>query len=107
MASPRDRIQALGLNLFLAGRAEAEGRRLNAIQRVVDQMEHAPIVVALVEEEFLGVGIRGLIGNILSAFFVRFSSILFGFRYQAQQLCLFGKQTLPENFSLSLVHALP
>src|SRR5579859_4540775 len=84
MAGPRDRFQALGLNLFLAGRAKTIGRSLNALQRVVDQMENAPIVVALVEEEFLGVGICGLIGYILGRFFVRLSAILLGFCNQAQ-----------------------
>src|SRR6266404_6760414 len=107
MASPGDRVKAFGLDFLLAGDTEAIGRSLDSFERLVYQVEDSPIVVALMKEKLFGVGIRGLVGNILGGLFVRFSSVLLGFRYQVQQLCLFCQQSLLESFSLSLVHALP
>jgi hypothetical protein len=70
VARPRHGFEALGVDLFAAGDAFSEAAFANARERAFDQVEQLPVVVALAEKEFLGVGTGGSIGDVLGGLFV-------------------------------------
>src|SRR5581483_5269090 len=90
VTGPRYSLQALLLDLFLAGYTKAIGPVLHAFERFVDKLQEPPVFVALVEEELLRVGIGSLIRNVLCRFFVSLPAVLFRLGYQTKQLFLLG-----------------
>ena len=104
---PRNRFQAFYLNLSLAGHTQAVGAILDACQGFVDQLQDTPVLIALVEKELLGVGVGGLVGNILGRFFVRFTPVALGLRHHPQQLLLRSDEALLVVFRFLLVHVQP
>src|ERR1700686_4939282 len=88
VACPGHRFQALGVDLLAAVDALAEAALADAQQRLFHHLQQLPLVVALGEEKFLGVGAGSTIGNVLRGVFVRRATILLGARYRAAQLLL-------------------
>jgi hypothetical protein len=84
MACPRHCFQAFYLDFSLAGHTEAVGAIFEAFQGFVDHLQETPVLIALVEKEFLGIGVGGLVGDILSGFFVRLTPVALGLRHQSQ-----------------------
>ena len=107
VASPRDGLQAPALDFLLTGRAEPVRAVLEALQRLLHKLKNATVIVALVKEEFLRVSIRGLVGNVLGAFLVRFAPILIGFGDLVHQLFLLCQQPLSVYLGFLLVHSAP
>ena len=78
-----------------------------AIQRFLDQLQNAPVIIALVKQEFLGVGIGRLVGDILRDFLVRLATVLLGLGNQPLKFFLFLNQLLPIRFDFLLIHDPP
>src|SRR5882762_10829718 len=97
-------FQALSIDLFTAGDALAEGGCTDAIERALDHSQELAFVVALVEEELLGVGVGGLVGDVLRVLAVGGAAILLGARDYLAQLLLPLFEPLLERLQLLLVH---
>ena len=65
VAGPGHGVQALGVDLGAAGDALPEGAFADAVQRALHQLQELALAVALVEEELLGIGVGGLVGDVL------------------------------------------
>jgi hypothetical protein len=107
VTGPGNSLQALLLDLLLAGYTKAIGPGLHAFERFVDKLQEPPIFVALVEEELLCVGIGSLIRNVLCRFFVSLPAVLFRLDYQAKQLFLLGLEALLVKLNFLPVHDQP
>src|SRR5208337_169966 len=84
MARPRNRFQAFHLDLSLTGHTETVSAILETFQGFVDHLQETPVLITLVEKELLGVGVGGLVGDILSRFSVRFTPVALGLRHLSQ-----------------------
>src|ERR1700730_315831 len=76
VARPRHRVQPLGIDFLLTGNALAERTLAHPFQSLLHLRQQLPFVVALVEEKFLGIGTRGLVGNILRGVLIGIASAL-------------------------------
>ena len=91
----------------MAGHALAVGAIIEPRQSFFDQLQQPAVVIALVEEKFLGVRIGRLVGDILSGFPVGLAAILLGLGDQLQEPILFGQKFLPVKLGFLLIHSLP
>src|SRR6185295_4530286 len=64
-ARPRHGLEPLEVHVVLAGGADAEAARLDAHDRLVHLLQHVALGVGQAEQEFLGVGVRGFVGDVL------------------------------------------
>ena len=101
---PRHRFQALGIDVLAAGDALAEGAFANARQSPVYHLQELPVVVALMEEEFLGIGARGTIGDVLRRVLIRRAPVLLCTGDHAAQLLLPRLQSFLELIQSLLFH---
>ena len=97
MPGPGHGFEALGVNLFSAGRALSKAAFADPRQSPIDHIEQLSVVVALAEEEFLVVGTRGAIGNILRSLFVGGAPILLVPNYHMAQFIAPGFQPFSER----------
>src|SRR2546429_6437134 len=66
MSRPRHCLQALGVYFLAAGDTFPKVALTNSIERALDHLQELTVIVALVEEKFLGIGARGAVGDIRS-----------------------------------------
>jgi hypothetical protein len=78
MARPRNGFQAFLLKFLFALDARSVCICLDAFQRFVDQRQHGPVGISLPEQEFLGVGVRGLIRKIHRRIVIRGPAFFLG-----------------------------
>lgn len=76
MAGPGYGLQALGIDLGAAGYALTEAALTDTLQRAIHHLQQLAIVVALMEEEFLVIGVGSPIGDVLCGFHVGVAAIL-------------------------------
>src|SRR5271169_5313463 len=81
-------LQALGIDLFAAVDALAEAAFADARQRFLHHLQKLPLVVALAEEKFFGVGTGGAIGDILRRVFVGGAAVGLSARHRTPQILL-------------------
>ena len=67
VARPGNGLEPLVLHFLLARDAQAVFTALDSDERVLNQLEDAPVVIALMKEKFLGIGIGGLVGDIVKS----------------------------------------
>src|ERR1700735_5379993 len=101
---PRHRLQPLGVDFLAAVDALSEAAFANADQRLFHHLQKLPLVVALAEQKFLGVGAGSAVGNILGRILVRRAPVFLRAVYSAAQILLPRLQPLLETFQLFLVH---
>src|SRR5437870_13798655 len=65
MSRPRHCLQALGVYFLAAGDTFPKVALTNSIERALDHLQEWTVIVALVEEKFLGIGARGAVGDFL------------------------------------------
>src|SRR6185369_12181746 len=65
VTSPRNRFQALGIDLVSAVNALSEGSLAYSIERALHHLQRLSLVAALVEEKFFRVGTGRAIGDVL------------------------------------------
>src|SRR5580692_5606638 len=87
---PRNGFQALGIDFFSAMDAFAETAFADAGESFVDHLQRLPVVIALAEQEFLGVRTGRAVGDVLRGVFVRGTAIGLGAVHGAAQLLLPG-----------------
>jgi hypothetical protein len=104
---PGNRLQPFLLDLFLTGDTASVIAILDAGERFFDKLENAAMVVTLMEEEFLGVRIGGLVGDVLGDFFIDLPPVLLRLGDKPQQLFLLTQQAFPVVLDFLFVHALP
>src|SRR5580698_9067018 len=104
VARPRHGLQPLGVDFLAAVDALAEAAFANAHQRLLHHLQKLPLVVALAEQKFLGVGAGGAVGNVLGRILVRRAPVLLRAVHGAAQILLPRLQPLLETFQLFLVH---
>src|ERR1039458_8288391 len=107
MARPGNGFQALGIDLRLAGNTLAKSAFPNAVQRRAHHLQELALGVALVEQEFLVVGISGAVGDVLGRFHIGLTAVLRGPSHSLPQLALAVLQSFLENFQLLLIHRYP
>src|SRR5580658_5736918 len=90
VARPGHSLQTLGIDLFAAMDALAEAAFADARQSLIHHLQQLPLVVALAEKKFLGVGTGGAIGNVLGRVFVGGASVCLGAGDRAAQVLLPG-----------------
>src|SRR5580693_7287668 len=95
---PWHRFQSLGVDLFPAVDALAKAAFANPRQRLLDHLQQLPLVVALAEQKFFGVGTGGAVGNILRRVFVGGAAVGLRARHRAAQILLPRLQPLLECF---------
>ena len=76
VARPRNSFEPLDLHFFLACHAMPVTAFLDAPDGLFHELQDATIVIALVEEEFLGVGIRRLVSDVLSDFLINVPAVM-------------------------------
>ena len=104
MARPGHGFQALLLKFLFAFDAGAVRAGLDAPQRFVDQGQHGTVDVGLAEEEFLGVGIRGLVRKIHRRIVVRRPAFFLGPGDGLDELLAPGLQFLSVVIQTLLIH---
>src|SRR5690349_23704292 len=104
MPRPGHRLQALGVYFLAAGDALPKVTLANAIMRPLDHLQELTVIVALVEEKFLGIGARGAVGDILCRILIYGPPVLLRARDHAPQVMLTAFQPLPEIVQLLLFH---
>ena len=101
---PGNSLEPLGINLAAAGDTLPEVPLPNSFQSSIDHVQQLPIIVTLGEEELLGVGICGAVGDILCSLGIGYAAIFFRTRHRTTQLLLPGFQLFPKLFELLLFH---
>src|SRR5256885_6894585 len=101
---PRHSLQAFGVDFIPAGDTFPEVALTDALQSPIDHVQELPVIVALREQELLGIGICGAIGDILSSLSIGYAAIFFRPGYRTAQLLLPGFQLFPKLFELLLFH---
>src|SRR3989338_7110320 len=104
VAGPGNGFEALLLDFFLAGGAEAEAAVLHPPQGLLHQCEDVALVVRLAEEELLGVGVGGLVGDVLGGV-VSGPAFFLGDGHQALELLALGVQLFLVVLQAFLIHA--
>src|SRR5207253_5127981 len=102
--SPGHSLQALGIDFLAAADALAEAALTDAIQRALHHLEQLPIIITLVKEEFLVIGVGGLVSDILGRILIGGAAILFRPRNHSTQFLLARLQPFFECLDLLLVH---
>src|SRR5437763_1204739 len=105
VARPRDRVEALGVDLRPAGNALAEDAFAQAAERALHHLEELAVVVGLVEEELFVIGAGGAVGDVLRAIEVGGPAVLLRARDGAAQRLLPLLQLLAEVLQPLLFHA--
>ncbi len=95
---PGHSLQPLGIDLFAALNALAKAAFTDAHQRSLDHLQQLPLVIALAEKKFFGVGTGGAIGNILRRVFIGRAAVGLRARHRAAQILLPRFQPLLECF---------
>ena len=103
MAGPGHGLQAFLLHLTAAMGTFTKVAFVHALQRFFHQLQNEPLVVALAEEELLGLGVGSLVGGILRGLLIGGPAVLFDARNNAAQLLLFLLQALAERLQALLV----
>src|SRR6185437_9931171 len=103
-ARPRHRIQPLEVQFLPARRAFPKTAFANPRKRVDHQLQLGAVGVALVEQKLLGIGVGGLVGDVLGGFFVGTAPVLLVARHRLHQLLLLVQQLLLELFELFALH---
>ena len=80
---------------------------VDADEGLVHELEHVALGVREAEEELLGVGVRGLVRDVLRAVLVGFLAVGLVLLVGLQDLLLLLEQLLPEALDLLLFHAAP
>src|SRR5271154_1365767 len=101
----RHSFQALLLQLLMAGATFAKFFVLDSRQRSFDERKQPAIIVRLAEEEFLGVGIGSLVGEIYRGVFVSLAAFLFGARDGFQKFVAARLQFLFVVVESFLIHS--
>src|SRR4029079_18630791 len=101
---PRHRLQALAVHLVLAHDADAEAMVLDADEGLVDELQQVALRVGQAEEEFLGVRVRRLVGDVLRALLVGLLAVGLVLLVRLQDLLLLLDQLLPEGLQLLVFH---
>lgn len=104
---PGHSLQPFLLDFLLALHALSVRAVFHALQRLIHELQHPAILVALVEQKLFGVRVRGLVGDVLCGLFVGLAPIFFRIGHQSQQLLLFGQKAPLVVFNFLLIHALP
>src|SRR5437016_2193140 len=104
MSRPRHCLQARGVYFLAAGDTFPKVALTNSIERALDHLQELTVIVALVEEKFLGIGARGAVGDILCRILIYGTAILLRTRNHAPQILLLRYQPLPEIIQLLLFH---
>src|SRR5271157_770844 len=107
VARPRHRFEALRLDFLLASHAEAVRPVSDTIERVVDELEDAPIVAALEEQKLLGVCVEGLVCRILGSLLIGLAAFLLRLHHLPLQFVLLGQKPLPVSLHFLFVHEVP
>ena len=95
---PRHRFQALRVDLFPARDALPKVAFADAVQRPFHHLQELPLVVALVEQEFLVIRAGRPICDVLGRVLVNGAPILLGSRNVSAKFLLPGFQSLFELF---------
>src|SRR6185436_2596577 len=101
---PGHGLQALAVHLVFADDAHAEAPALHAVERLVDELEHVALVVRQAEEELLGVGVAGLVRDVLRPVLVGLLAVGLVLVVGLEDLLLLEDQLLPERLELFLFH---
>ena len=72
---PRHGFQALGVDFFAAVDTFAEAAFADPCQGSIHHLQQLPLVVALAEQKFLGIGTGSAVGDVLRSVFIRGTSI--------------------------------
>jgi hypothetical protein len=96
MASPRHSLKPFRVDLFATVATLAETAFPDSRQRPIHHLQKLPLVVALAEQKFLGVGTGRPVGNILRCVLVSGAAIGLRSRDCAAQLLLPRFQSLLE-----------
>jgi hypothetical protein len=95
---PWHRFQPLGIDLFAAVDALAKAAFADARQRFLHHLQQLPLVVALAEQKFFGVGTGCAVGNVLRRVFIGRAAVGLRARHRAPQVLLPRLQPLFECF---------
>ena len=93
---PGHGLQSLGVDLLAAVNTFPEAAFADAHQRLIHHLQKLPLVVALAEQEFLGVGAGGAVGDVLSGVLIGRAAVLLRAGDGATQLLLPRFQPLLE-----------
>ena len=96
MPGPGHSFEALGVDFFPAVDALAKTAFANARQSLLHHLEQLALIVALAEQELLGVGTGGAVGNVLRRILVGRAPVGLGARHGAAQILLPRLQPLFE-----------
>src|SRR5215475_952866 len=98
MARPRHRLQTLGVDLLATVDALTEAAFADTRKGVFHHLQKLALVVALMEQEFLVVRIRRLVGDVLRRIVIRRAAVLFGSRHRPPQVLQSRLQPFFEAF---------
>src|SRR5207245_9478094 len=104
MSRPRHCLQALGVYFLAAGDTFPKVALTNSIERALDHLQELTVIVALVEEKFLGIGARGAVGDMLCRLLIYGTAILLRTLHHAPQSTLPRFQPVPAILQLLLFH---
>jgi hypothetical protein len=104
VARPGDGFQSLGVDFLAAVDAFAKVAFANANKSFIDHLQGLTIVVALTEQEFLGVGTGGAVSDVLGSILVGRAAVGLGTIHGAAQFLLPGLETFFECFQFLLIH---
>jgi hypothetical protein len=104
IARPGYGFQSPGVDLTSAAHALSKGTFPNALQCRLDHLQELALVVALRKKEFLGIGARGPVGDILRRILVGNPAIFLGPADRLAQGLLTFFQPFLEIVQLLLVH---
>lgn len=104
VARPGNCFQALGVDLLATGDALTKVSFANTVKRTIDHLQQLPVIVALMEEEFLVVRVGGAISDVLGRFQIGVPAVLRGASHGVAQLTLTILQSLSESFESLFLH---
>src|ERR1022692_1404984 len=104
VAGPGHGLEALLLQLLVAGHTFTERIVLHPRERFLDQLQQRAVVVRLAEKEFFRVRVRGLVGEIHRRVLVRFAAFLLRARDSTHQFLAARDQFLFVIFETLLIH---
>ena len=107
MPRPGHGVQPLLLHLAPAGHTDSVRTCFHSLEGFLNQMQDEAVIIALLKQEFFGVGIARLVGEILRRLFVGLASVLLRFGNDFKQLFSSFQKPFLVRFLALLFHRSP